>query len=115
MVVDVDGQCKVGLIDFGWAIENDNNEVAHPLHLGGYYRAKDRDSDLYTLGSMLMEQWYDLPYIRRIAKVLRSKEALEPSGQKQALMDAKKAGFQHPLLLMKSYVYSLEDIREYIQ
>ena len=90
MIEDVDGRCRVGLIDFGWAIENDSNEVAHPLHLGGNYRAKDRDSDLYTLGSMLMEQWYDLPYIRRLAKVLRSNEVLGEAEQKQALMDAKK-------------------------
>lgn len=90
MIMDKDGQCKVGLIDFGWAIENGRNDVAHPLHLGGYYRAKDRDSDLYTLGSMLMEQWYDLPYIRRIAKVLRSNEAFGVSEQKQALMMAMK-------------------------
>lgn len=90
LISDVDGRCKVGLIDFGWAIENGGNDVAHPLHLGGYYRAKDRDSDLYTLGSMLMEQWYDLPYIRRIAKVLRSNEALGVSEQKQALMMAMK-------------------------
>ena len=90
LIADVDGRCKVGLIDFGWAIENGRDDVAHPLHLGGYYRAKDRDSDLYTLGSMLMEQWYDLPYIRRIAKVLRSKDALDVPLQKPALMEAKK-------------------------
>lgn len=89
MVWEVNGRCRVGLIDFGWAVENNRNVVAHPLHLGGYYRHKDKDSDLYTLGSMLMEQWYDLPYVRRIAKVLRSKEVFEVSQQKQVLMEAK--------------------------
>ena len=89
LIADVGGRCRVGLIDFGWATENGKNDVAHPLHLGGHYRAKDRDSDLYTLGSMLMEQWYDLPYIKRIAKVLRSNEALEVSQQKLTLMEAK--------------------------
>lgn len=90
MVWEVNGCCRVGLIDFGWAVENNRDVVAHPLHLGGYYRHKDKDSDLYTLGSMLMEQWYDLPYVRRIAKVLRSKEVFEVSQQKQALIMAKE-------------------------
>ena len=90
IVVEENGRSKVGLIDFGWAIENGKTDIAHPLHLGGHYRAKDRDSDLYTLGSLLLEQWYDLPYIRRIAKVLRSNEVLSVSEQKQALINAKK-------------------------
>ncbi|MDO4200583.1 MAG: hypothetical protein Q4D25_00420 [Bacteroidales bacterium] len=89
MIADVDGRCQVGLIDFGWAIENDQEEVTHPLHLGGYYRAKDRDSDLYTLSSMLLEQWYDLPYIVRIAKVLRGND-VGTAGQRQMLQEAKK-------------------------
>lgn len=89
IIADVNGRCKVGLIDFGWAVETGNNDVTHPLHLGGHYRHKDYDSDLYTLGSMLLEQWYDLPYIRRIAKVLRNSAVLGAVDEKSALLKMK--------------------------
>ena len=95
MVWEENGRCRVGLIDFGWAVENNRNVVAHPLHLGGYYRHKDKDSDLYTLGSLLMEQWYDLPYVRRIAKVLRSNGVLGAVDEKCALLNV-KANFTGP-------------------
>ena len=95
MVWEENGRCRVGLIDFDWAVENNRNVVAHPLHLGGYYRHKDKDSDLYTLGSLLMEQWYDLPYVRRIAKVLRSNGVLGAVDEKCALLNV-KANFTGP-------------------
>jgi predicted Ser/Thr protein kinase len=81
---------KVSLIDFGWAITNEKTSPATPKNLGGYYSSPEGYSDLYTLGKLLMEYWYDLPYIRRIATVLTCKEALNYKNHKELLRKAEE-------------------------
>ena len=51
---------RVGLIDFGWAINRESKDVKTPLFLGGRY------SD----GVMFMDYWPDLYGIRGLASVL---------------------------------------------
>lgn len=70
IVKEEKGKCKVGLIDFGWAIYNEEKNIKNPKHLGGVYKPEQSYSDVFTFGKMLMEIWYDVPYIRNLVKIL---------------------------------------------
>lgn len=70
-------KCQVHLIDFGWAIDFNATNIKCPKDLGGIYASTKGYSDLYTFGSILLEYWYDIPYIRRIGYILRSEDALK--------------------------------------
>ena len=85
IVSDVMGRCKVGLIDFGWAIHWNDEEIRNPLHLGGYYKPEFGASDLYTLGEILLEYWADLSYVKRIAVLL--KESAEDLSSQEVLLN----------------------------
>lgn len=61
---------KVGVIDFGWAAYNKDKEARTPSHLGGRYAPNGNPSDYYALGTILMDFWPDVPYMRLIASWL---------------------------------------------
>ena len=61
---------RVGLIDFGWAINRESKDVKTPLYLGGRYSDGDNHSDCYAVGVMFMDYWPDLYGIRWLASVL---------------------------------------------
>lgn len=61
---------KVGLIDFGWAADINDQDAKTPIYLGGRYAYKDNHFDSYALGVFLVEYWSDLPYVRLIASML---------------------------------------------
>lgn len=77
IITPQDKRCQVHLIDFGWAIDFNETNIKCPKDLGGTYASPKGYSDLYTFGSILLEYWYDVPYIRRIGYILRSEEALK--------------------------------------
>ena len=81
--------CNVGLIDFGWAVDTNSDDIPEPQFLGGRYRSKKGHSDLYTFGALLMEYWYDVPYIRRIASALQLHKCRGDGHQNEALKKAK--------------------------
>ena len=89
IVCDENDKSKVGLIDFGWAISKNDTKIKEPKYLGGYYRPNGIYSDLYTFGKILMEQWSDIPYIRKIATILTS-DAKSFEDQKALINKAKK-------------------------
>lgn len=88
LVSDVDGKCHVGLIDFGWSKDIENNGAPCPLHLGGRYYASGNGSDLYAFGTILMEYWSDVSYVRTIAEVLRNVKLLDKQEQNAILVQA---------------------------
>ncbi|MBR3064309.1 MAG: phosphotransferase [Bacteroidales bacterium] len=61
---------KVGLIDFGWAVDASDTEVRNPSHLGGRYAQVGNHSDSYAVAVFLMENWPDLPYVKGFASLL---------------------------------------------
>lgn len=60
----------IGVIDFGWAAYNKDKEARTPSQLGGRYAPNGIPSDFYALGTILMDYWSDVPYMRLIASRL---------------------------------------------
>ena len=88
-------ECNVGLIDFGWAVDTSADGFPEPKFLGGRYRSPKGYSDLYSFGALLMEYWYDVPYIRRIASALQLHECINDGHQKETL-EKVKCYFRYP-------------------
>lgn len=63
-------ELNVGVIDFGWATENNYKVAPKPTNLGGRYALNEVPSDYYALGTVLMDYWPDVPYMRLIASCL---------------------------------------------
>ncbi len=61
---------RVGLIDFGWAINIGDKKIRTPAHLGGRYTDGEKHSDCYAVGVMLMDYWPDLYGVRWLSSVL---------------------------------------------
>lgn len=98
MIADVDGRCAVGLIDFGWAVSYKDDKVPCPLSLGGHYYSSQNKSDLYALGSILLEYWYDVRYVRNVANVLRNAKDISKGDNIAVLKKARKKS--HACLLV---------------
>lgn len=81
IINEENGKCVVSLIDFGWASDIDNIEENRPKYLGGRYVNNGNMCDSYSLGTFLLDYWYDLPYIRIIGKELRSISSCEYKSQ----------------------------------
>ena len=65
--------CKVGLIDFGWAINVGEENVFTPESLGDEYRSQNGFSDFYSLGKIFSKIfWKRIPYTKRVSEVLMS-------------------------------------------
>lgn len=71
IIADVNGKCKVSLIDFGWATEISKASENRPDNLAGRFTSPENSTDAYSLGMFLLDYWYDMPYIRFISKLLR--------------------------------------------
>ena len=68
--------CLVSLIDFGWAIDINQISVAmRPDWLGHIYAPPKESSDFYSLGSLLLELWPNIPFVNRISSKLHSVQA----------------------------------------
>lgn len=65
-----DEKVKVGVIDFGWAIDAGCDHTRTPTMLGGRYSLGKGFSDCYSAGIILMDYWGDLPHIRLLASLL---------------------------------------------
>ena len=79
-----DAAVTVSLIDYGWAVSNDELLVKEPKHLGGYYKPNGYYSDVFSFGTLLLENWYDLPFINKISSLLRT-DAADFESQKRLL------------------------------
>lgn len=71
IIADVDGCCKVSLIDFGWASEITKAADNRPDNLAGRFTSPTNSTDAFSLGMFLLDYWYDMPYIRTVSKMLR--------------------------------------------
>lgn len=65
-----DNHLKMGVIDFGWAIDVRCGDARTPSNLGGRYYFGDKFSDCSAAGTILMDYWADLPYIRLLSSFL---------------------------------------------
>lgn len=72
IIKDLNGVCKVGLIDFGWATEITKSNINRPKLLAGNFATSKNSTDSYALGHLLLFYWYDLPYARIMSKMLCS-------------------------------------------
>lgn len=71
IIVNVEhGKLKMGVIDFGWAIDAGSDNAKKPSMLGGRYSRGNQYSDCFSAGTILMEYWADLPIIRLVASLL---------------------------------------------
>ena len=70
LIATPNNRLTVGVIDFGWAAYNKDKKAKTPSHLGGRYAPNEVPSDFYALGSILMDYWSDVPYMRLIASWL---------------------------------------------
>ena len=86
------GRCTVSFIDFAWAIQRECILVAErPEWLGHTYIQKGDTSDLYSLGSIIMELLPHSPYIVRTSSLLQSVHADSYLNKKKVLSILRKA------------------------
>lgn len=90
IVSEYKGKSKVGIIDFGWSTHFYDKDSKTPKDLGGNYCSSKGYSDLYTFGSLLLEYWYDVPYIRRIALALIDENYIKYNKQANILKIVKQ-------------------------
>lgn len=62
------GLCKIGLIDFGWAVYTDEQEkTVSPPMLGGRFATKPLRSDVLSFANVLRYYW---PHVQGVQKVI---------------------------------------------
>ncbi|MBO5613048.1 MAG: protein kinase [Prevotella sp.] len=69
--VKSNNQLEVYLIDFGWAISQDEvDSCCCPENLTGKYRPQQGFSDLHTMASFILECWGNLSFVRNVCDLL---------------------------------------------
>lgn len=64
---------EVGIVDLGWAVNTNEEQVKTPANLGGRYastNAEIKNTDCFALGVLLMEYWPDLLSVCYVASLL---------------------------------------------
>lgn len=82
---------RLGLIDFGWAIfEEEVQNSPNPASLGGIYRCPEGFNDAYSVSVLLRTTWPHIPFVKKIANELKKGNITEASSVKITMRDYMK-------------------------
>jgi serine/threonine protein kinase len=83
----VGGKLKVGMIDFGWSVYKEEENMVTPPTLGGEYACKPIRSDVYSFAKILRKYWPHIQAAQCVSEQLKKGVALEEIKVRYTLRD----------------------------